>query len=171
MLVMLSPFYVRFETISRSYGYSNCPLFVSQCIPDGVTLEDIRADPEWASPLCREFLHPSMQWDPAYFEAVIVNLKLNFTVNYLGEPYWKELVTTRTAAGIPTFFYGFTPDVLVERVNGTHGKVRVKSVGARAVFAFLSFSRHDTVPRQAIRIATRSCAFTPEYSRARSAQK
>eukprot|EP00976_Prorocentrum_cordatum_P079346 1183509-Prorocentrum_minimum.AAC.1 len=94
----------------------------SQCIPDGVTMEDIRADPEWASPLCREFLHASMSWDTAYFEAVIVNLKLNFTVNYIGAAYLSELVMKRTAAGIPTLFYGFTPGVLVERVNGTHGR-------------------------------------------------
>jgi len=90
-----------------------------QCIPEGVTGEDIRADPNWASPLCRELIHPDASWDVSYFEAVLVNLKLNFTINYMGPTKLVELVKRRTGEGVPTIFYWYTPDTLIESVNAT----------------------------------------------------
>eukprot|EP00959_Pyramimonas_sp_CCMP1952_P353596 7408297-Pyramimonas_sp.AAC.1 len=77
------------------------------------------ADPEWSSPYCREFIHPDASWDVAYFEAVLVNLELNFTVSYLGSAKSTKLLIDRTAAGIPAIFYWFSPDVLLQQLDGT----------------------------------------------------
>eukprot|EP00240_Pyramimonas_obovata_P000405 CAMPEP_0118926970 /NCGR_PEP_ID=MMETSP1169-20130426/4561_1 /TAXON_ID=36882 /ORGANISM="Pyramimonas obovata, Strain CCMP722" /LENGTH=563 /DNA_ID=CAMNT_0006868639 /DNA_START=3192 /DNA_END=4880 /DNA_ORIENTATION=+ len=90
-----------------------------QCIPAGVSAEDIMADPDWSSPYCSELIHPDASLDVGYFEAVIVNLGLNFTVNYLGDASWRELVLKRTLEGTSTLFYGFVPDALVEAVNAS----------------------------------------------------
>ena len=85
-----------------------------------MTLEDIRADPEWASPYCREFIHVDAYSDPSYFEAVVVNLKLNFTFSYLGESKATARVLQRTAQSIPAIFYAFEPDVLPQAAKGAH---------------------------------------------------
>ena len=55
-----------------------------QCIPAGVTLDDIRKDPDYSSPLCREILHPDASWNVGYMEALIVNLELLLVVHYVG---------------------------------------------------------------------------------------
>jgi hypothetical protein len=49
-----------------------------------VTLDDIRKNPDYFSPLCREFLHPDASWNVGYMEALIVNLELLLVVHYVG---------------------------------------------------------------------------------------
>jgi len=90
---------------------------VAQCIPEGTTYDMIREDPEWTSPYCKEFLHPDAGWDVAYFEAVIVNLKLNLTVSYLGYDNMYETLLNRSRDNIPTIFYWWEPEGLLVKID------------------------------------------------------
>jgi hypothetical protein len=86
-----------------------------QCIPNGVTLDDIRRDPDYSSPLCREFLHPLANWNVGFMEALIVNLKLMLVVHYVGGfslPSVPQRCTLLIPAAPQASLYGY-PDAAI----------------------------------------------------------
>jgi len=69
------------------------------------------------SPWCSELLLGSPNWGQSWFEAVIVNLGLNFTTVYL--PDLEAEIRRRYAARENFLFYWFAPDPLLTEIAAT----------------------------------------------------
>eukprot|EP00759_Apiculatamorpha_spiralis_P001865 PhF_6_TR10614/c0_g2_i4/m.17130 len=61
---------------------------------------------------CQEVYHVNPTWDADYFEGVINNTGLNFTVVYLGDSY-RDIILNKSTQGESMMFYWFQPDPLI----------------------------------------------------------
>jgi hypothetical protein len=73
---------------------------------------------ETASPHCHEVLMASPGWNQGWYEAMISNLQLNLTLNYIGTSStdFKEAITSYTSQDLSTLFYWFSPHPMLSKV-------------------------------------------------------
>eukprot|EP00760_Papus_ankaliazontas_P026467 PhM_4_TR3042/c1_g2_i2/m.45468 len=69
------------------------------------------------SQYCQEVYHVRPEWDSGWFEALVNNTGLNFTIAYLGSYNLAVTTLTQLAMGNDVMFYWFSPDPLVSRVG------------------------------------------------------
>eukprot|EP00760_Papus_ankaliazontas_P026470 PhM_4_TR3042/c1_g2_i5/m.45458 len=69
------------------------------------------------SQYCQEVYHVRPEWDSGWFEALVNNTGLNFTMAYLGPSNLRQTIVSQLAMGNDVMFYWFSPDPLVSRVG------------------------------------------------------
>ena len=62
---------------------------------------------------CREIIHTTPLWDTGFFEGLVKNLQLNFTIAYLGVERLPKYVAKKK----DVIFYWWTPDPLVAKLR------------------------------------------------------
>ena len=66
---------------------------------------------------CGEIIHADPAWDTGFFEGLVKNLNLNFTVAYVGVNRLPDFVSNATARNESQIFYWYEPDALPSRLQ------------------------------------------------------
>ena len=111
------------------------------------------------NPNCQEIWHADPNWDSGYFEALIRNLKLNFTIAYLGVKNLGPYVRQRKLAGDDFMFYWYEPDCLVTSVGAKSVTFEPSNLQCQQSYSFdptLSGINCQYPKTQLLKIARRS---------------